>query len=1091
MTGPRSADAPGARFHFRPWLRRGVAAAAGQPDGPGLPDRAALAVTLNVTALAGGAEVPDVPAPQMTVRLYGPGDVIGIDPRHVTRTEPRDQTVNFEPNYLAGIEFDYPDFPWLFTPAQPDGDRLRPFIALIVLADGEYTTPAVPPNPLPAVDVQSMAALQPLDDAWNWAHAQFSGDGEVTATVASDPAAVISRLLCPRRLDPETAYTAFVVPAFEIGRQAGLGMDVSGLRTSDPAWTGQTSAPLRLPVYYRFSFRTSDAGDFESLVRKLTPTVLPADVGSAPMDVSSPGAGIPSAGGPLGLGGALRSPSATATPWSGADRDAFQATVANLVNRTAAAGPDDPDNPAPQDPRIVPPFYGKWQAASSAVTPGQPGWLNDLNTDPRNRVAAGMGAEVVQTERTALMASAWAQVAGVQAANQQLRAAQLSRAALSSIWAGHLAAASPATLLSLTAPVQARILASPRTVYATVAGSRVPHRLISGAFRRAIRPLGPLAQRAAALSGVTGPPAGRTPLLHRINGGGLRVAPPPPPPGAMTSIDQVSGAAVTAALPAWLPGWLRAVLDWLARHLGGGLSWLAALLGLGKLQAVQATGAALRFGHLDSAAIRTAPPAPAFTVTSPPTGLGGHGSVQAAGSSGAPVPAPPAGDTPAGMLFRAAAGAVLGAVHVAPADPPADPALDLAGLSGTVLTRLDPASTVWQRISGIVGLPGGAPWFAADPLEPIMAAPSFPQPMYQPLRDLNQDYLLPGTGLIPPDTLGAVVADHGFIEAYMTGLNHEMARQLLWNGYPTDQRGSYFRQFWDVAGYLPQPGDPADPAQLAELLKDIPLISGWPPARPLGQNENRTDVPAANVVLLIRGELLRRYPNTVIFAGQAMAGQGGDHGRVLDESDERFPIFRGTLDPDITFFGFNLSVDDARGGTAAAPLGYFFVLQEQPTEPRFGLEPQSADPVTQWEDLAWTNFAGGQRPGSGEVRGAGLGAGQGTLPATAVSSVFPELAPAEIATYRVASTVFAGVLASTALPAFLSASLAPSGVALSGANPEDSALGWGVNAAQTAAITIRMPFRIMVHADSLLPANPAPQAAAPQAAVAAGSGAAG
>ena len=80
-----------------------------------------------------------------------------------------------------------------------------------------------------------------------------------------------------------------------------------------------------------------------------------------------------------------------------------------------------------------------------------------------------------------------------------------------------------------------------------------------------------------------------------------------------------------------------------------------------------------------------------------------------------------------------------------------------------------------------------------------------------------------------------MVANHAFIEAYMVGLNHEMARQLLWNGYPTDQRGSYFRQFWDVAGYVPQPGDPTDPAQLAELLKDIPPINTWPLAGPLGQ----------------------------------------------------------------------------------------------------------------------------------------------------------------------------------------------------------------------------------------------------------------
>jgi len=1074
------ADAPGARFHFRPWLRRGIGATAGQPDGPGLPDRAALDVTLDVTAISGGSVVNDMPPPQMTVHLYGPGDVIGIDPRHIIRTEPRDQTMNFEPNYLAGLEFGYPDFPWLFTPALPNGDRLRPFVALIVLKGDEYTTPDVPPTPLPAIDVQSMAALQPLDDAWNWAHAQISGDGDLTSTIASDPAAVISRVLCPRRLDPETGYTAFLVPAFEIGRQAGLGMDVSGVHTADPAWTSRTAAPLRLPVYYQFSFRTSDAGDFESLVRKLNPTVLPADVGSAPMDVSQPGAGIPGAGGPLGLEGALRSASAASTPWSGPDHDAFQAAVATLVNLTAAAAPDDPDHPAPEDPHIVPPFYGKWQAAAAAVTPGQPGWLNDLNLDPRNRGAAGMGTQIVQAQRVALMASAWAQVAAVEAANQQLRAAQLSRAAMSAIWAGHLSLASPATLLAVTAPVHSRMLASPRTVYATIAASRVPERIVSGAYRRTVRPRGPLARRAATLAG---PPAARAALLTRINSGQVRVAPPPPPPGGMTSIDQVSDATEASAWPAWIPGWLRALLSWLADHLHGWLEWLAVLLGLARLQAVQAASSTLRIAHLTEATIHNAPPARMFTVTIPPSGIGGNGTLQVAGAAGPPVTSPAAQDTPAAHVFRSAAGAALGAVHAIPADPPLAAALDLSALSATVLSRLDPAVTVRQRISGIISMRGGSPWFAPDPLEPIMAAPAFPQPMYAPLRDLSQDYLLPGAGLIQPDTLGAVVANHAFLESYMVGLNHEMARQLLWNGYPTDQRGSYFRQFWDVAGYVPQQGDPADPAQLAELLKDIPPVSTWPLAQPLGQNENRTDVVADNVVLLVRGELLRRYPNTVIFAGKAKAGSGGDNGRVLDETDERFPIFRGTLSPDITFFGFNLSVDDARGGTAAAPLGFFFVFQEQPTEPRFGLEPQSADPVTQWEDLAWTNFA---VPGDQEMARnqelsprTGFGAGQGTLPDSAVSSVFPELAPTDIARYRVASTVFAGVLASFSLPAFLSASAAPSGVSLSGANPEDSAVAWGVNAAQTAAITIRMPFRIMVHADSLLPPASATAGAQP------------
>jgi hypothetical protein len=341
--------------------------------------------------------------------------------------------------------------------------------------------------------------------------------------------------------------------------------------------------------------------------------------------------------------------------------------------------------------------------------------------------------------------------------------------------------------------------------------------------------------------------------------------------------------------------------------------------------------------------------------------------------------------------------------------------------------------------------------------------------MYVPLRDLNQDYLLPGVELIPPDSLGAVVANHRFVEAYMVGRNHEMARQLLWHGYPTDQRGSYFRQFWDVAGYVPRAGDPTDPAVLAEQLRDIPPIHTWPRSTPLGDNDNPGNIVVDNLVLLVRGELLRRYPNTVIFAGRAKPGTGGEHGWVLDDTDERYPIFRGTLAPDITFFGFNLSVDDARGGTTAAPDGYFFVFQEQPTETRFGLEPLSTGTVTRWADLAWTNF-GGSPPATG-ASGATVTINPATrrLTSSSVSSVFPGLHPTEIAAYRVPSAAIASVLTTHKIPDFLTAAAAPIGVVLDGSNPDDTAAGWGRDSAQTASILLRLPFRILVHADSLMP----------------------
>ena len=47
--------------------------------------------------------------------------------------EPAHWVTNFEPNYLAAIEFYDEDFPWRYTPAAPDGRRLLPWLALVVL----------------------------------------------------------------------------------------------------------------------------------------------------------------------------------------------------------------------------------------------------------------------------------------------------------------------------------------------------------------------------------------------------------------------------------------------------------------------------------------------------------------------------------------------------------------------------------------------------------------------------------------------------------------------------------------------------------------------------------------------------------------------------------------------------------------------------------------------------------------------------------------------------------------------------------------------------------------------------------------------
>jgi hypothetical protein len=1046
---------PVGTYHFLAWGRRGIIGSLNAPDAGGsLPTRATMQVNVSVTSQ--GATPATVPVPPVTVQLYGPGDIQSIESVHVVRTDPKPLTPNFEPNYLAGIEFDAPDYPWLFTPASPAGDRIRPWLVLIVLKGNEFKPGPDAPHGVSTIDVLDISALQPLDDSWNWAHVQVSGDDTLAGKMQTEPSAVISRILCARRLDPETPYTAFLVPAFENGRQVGLGLDVSGLTKSDPAWNTTTPAPWQLPIYYTFTFNTSDQGDFESLVRRLVPRKLGNDIGQRPMLVNDPEPAFPSAGPPLGLDGALQSLAVVETPWNDPDKTAFQTELQDFINLTTPVV-DDPAHPNPE-PVVVPPIYGRWHVGVGSVDRTQTRWLDQLNLDPRNRTEGGMGTQVVQAGRTSLMASAWKQIAGIEQANALLRGAQLARATMQTMHLAQFSAATNATLLSLTAPIHAKTLASPQTIRAIILRSRVPVRMLSGAFRRVTSRLGPIRKRQAMLSGTTAPLAAGS-LLEKVNDNTISIVPPAKPPAGLVPIEDISD----SLEPTWfknLPGWLRsaflpiaiivllllAIVLWfiLGPIVAVAFVVVATIVAYTQRAKIEAllqgaqTAATLQIAALTPQAIATVPPRPAFAVV--------DAGQPAASSTSSSATA----DSAEAQAFRQALEGMTAELQTTEPDPPLAAALELSTLRDTLIASIDPVTTVPKRLLSMIAIQARLDWRPPDPIQPIMAAPDFPQPMYVPLRDLDPQYILPGVDQIPPDTVGLLETNHAFIEAFMVGLNHEMSRQLLWAGYPTDLRGSYFRQFWDVSKYVPVPSDPTDPAQLREKLKDIPPIHTWPLSGPLGTHENRTDIVPNNVVLIIRGELLRRYPNTIIYAAKAKVVDGQ---RMIDDTDERYPIFGGTLPTDITFIGFNLSPEDAKGGTMASPDGFFFVFQQHPTEPRFGLEPSSTGVVQHWADLAWTNF----------------GSDKKVTPAAtplAAQKYVGEWAP-----WRLASTVFAAALQQNTVPAFLSASNPPIGanIVADTDDPNDPANQWGVDAAQTAYITLRMPFRISIHADLMVP----------------------
>ncbi len=303
--------------------------------------------------------------------------------------------------------------------------------------------------------------------------------------------------------------------------------------------------------------------------------------------------------------------------------------------------------------------------------------------------------------------------------------------------------------------------------------------------------------------------------------------------------------------------------------------------------------------------------------------------------------------------------------------PPERPASFLMTAKEMVLSAIDPKRTLVERVKQRLSLSGdlaqrfedGA---TGDPLDSIMSAPEFPQAMYEPLRDISHELLLPGVEKIPQNTIGLLQTNRRFLEAYMCGLNHEFAGELLWRGYPTDQRSTYFRQFWKVSEYIPdrsqRDGTGGISEQARETLKDIRRLTEWDDKR-LGENGVRPASDPQPLVLLIRGDLLKRYPNALIYAVNAVT-QGGKVVPSLPEyldpnttSDFKrfFPIFYATLPPDLTFLGFPFDENEARGNK-------FFIIEERVTDARFGLDaPNGSVPeLNTWDDLSWSHFGFGK-----------------------------------------------------------------------------------------------------------------------------------
>ena len=1013
-----------AKYQFQSWARKGISAHINEADTLGNP---AVALPANERASVPiGVSINATPQTPKNFALIGPGDIIGIHRDMIVRTEPRGWITDAESNYLAFIEFYDEDFPWRYTPARPQGDHLRPWLCLLVLKEGEFDRDDKR-LPLPVVNVKTKDALPPSDETWLFAHVHTEQDiapGELSnlekylrslqQAVTTDPDKIYSRLLSARHLEPNKPYHAFLVPAFEVGRLAGLGKPTTGVPAQKPAWDA-TTTNLETPFYFDWYFRTGAKEDFESLVKILEPRILDKKIGIRSMDCSDPGfvraddkglaIPVPPGGKPglsapnpvtQGLEGALKTETTLPDPINFTP-NAFQDELQLLVNLPETITIDFTTEPGTdeeflKDPIVTVPFYGQNHARQHKTDKvlldvSKSGWYHELNRDPRTRVPAGFGTAVIQKGQEKFMQKAWQQVQKVYDGNRIIRNFNFIMTVSKFYSAQFFAELPAARLLAVTTSVHAKVMGSPTTIRHQLSESRLKTPVLSAAFRRLTRPAGKLAQRLS----LAGQPFDYAALVNAVNDGRITPAPPRAVPRGIPSVDDLAKRIQPRTFPAWLR-WLMRNRWWVLVVALVMLVLIGVLTGAWIISGLLAAASVAGFYWLQQQETRTAdaealidpekellaveqvPPRPDFNVV-----LEGETS----------MPAPTTGvsaaaDSVEARNFRAAAIDLQQRLVIRIPDKPPLRRFDIESAHVKMSDAIDPHVAFPSRLSALVKIPGRS-FERPEEIVDAMAHPDFEDAMYKYLRDINKELLIPNLHLIPPNTISLLETNPKFIESYMVGLNHEMGRELLWREYPTDLRGSYFRQFWEVKG-ISNPDTPGD----AELLKDITKVHAWQSTSQLGAHRplpgKQADVqpPEKNLVLVIRGELLKRYPNTVIYAQKAVPDKQGNNVIRGDEMDAdqfkielKFPLFKAEIEPDLRFFGFDLTLKKAKGEERSNDFraddkrGWFFVLQEVPGEPRFGMdiayEPTrdtdniaANDPLDTWDNLAWNRFGAGE-----------------------------------------------------------------------------------------------------------------------------------
>jgi hypothetical protein len=829
------------QLNFRGWRRPAVSALIVDVAG----GRPRVRVPVQLRGTFAGEEHTRAEEVPLEVALAGPGDVVGLLPGTVTRRYPHPGVVDAETTKCPYVELADPDLPWRYTPQAgpgPRNRRLRPWLVLVV---GEPDEVEVTGNSVTLAP--TVLRDHPLADSHRWAHVQ---EAPGTPTLA--------RVLSTRKLERLTGYVAALVPAYTVGRG----------QLAD-AWSAQADAPVTLPVFAHWRFRTGDGGDFRTLAASLEPGAASTSTGVAPMTYPRvPGAplfGVRGALAPVRDGGPPPPPD-DGEPPPDVDGPVPQA-VAEDLRRLRSPATDSAGRPFIGLPR----YGAEW-------TPDldESGWYGDLNLDPRHRGVAGIGLRLGVELQEKLVADAVRQAGALDGAGRHVRDLDLGLAAGGSLWRRRLPA-DPGRRLWTFGPALRRVMtaAGPVDALATTDDRPLPVGWFSTATRRALRSGPP--RTALAASGAADPVR-----LHRAAN-----RPAPPVPFAETNLPAFAGlgAADFDEVRAQVVGEQRSLsddllddilqrlpMDRFPENLRRGLEGVHDQLAgrpRGQRPWVRATQvlAALADGIDD----------PEFD----PDAAGG--------------PLADLADDFDGLLDDdATIRALLADLGDAEELPPPSRPVDVTGLAADLVAALDPTRAgapvrrrVLDRITGLD---------PDEPLAPPEACIVLDLPVWRELARFAPDWLLPGVGQLDEDVVIAMETNPVFVDALMVGLNTRAVEELRWRNIRLAAGCTPLRTFWTRAA---ADGD-------GSRVGDIIGVRDWAATSPLGDPQHRPPgADGADLALVVRSRLFQRYPDTLFYLVSARHGGTVDFDQPPAPGAPRaFPAFQGRIGPDATFFGF-------------------------------------------------------------------------------------------------------------------------------------------------------------------------------------------